>query len=39
MVGQVALGTMNFDKLTDEATSISIMDEALEVRATCGRFA
>ncbi|MCP4561882.1 MAG: aldo/keto reductase [Bosea sp.] len=29
-VSRVALGTMNFGELTDEATSFAIMDEALE---------
>jgi len=29
-VGRVALGTMNFGELTDEATSSAIMDEALD---------
>lgn len=29
-VGRIALGTMNFGELTDEATSFRIMDEALD---------
>jgi aryl-alcohol dehydrogenase-like predicted oxidoreductase len=29
-VSRLALGTMNFGELTDEATSFSIMDEALD---------
>ena len=30
-VSRLALGTMNFCELTDEATSFSSMDEALDV--------